>query len=228
VTEQEWFETTEATALLKHLQGRVTDRKMRLLACAACQRIWHWIPPKIQAAIARLEQIAGDYTAKAEILKLRVIGREAERVDPANAVQWAAALAGQYATEATSHSETSVSCISFAAEAVGLSAAQKDRSRISVAFDIARGREARAQCLLIRDIFGDPFHPVTFRPAWRTATVTSLAEAIYADRAFDRLPILADALEDAGCTSAEVLEHCRGPGPHARGCWVVDLVLGKS
>ena len=64
--------------------------------------------------------------------------------------------------------------------------------------------------------------------AWRTESVVGLATGIYADRAFDRLPVLADALEDAGCANADVLGHCRGPGPHARGCWVVDLLLGKT
>ena len=88
--------------------------------------------------------------------------------------------------------------------------------------------EIAIQANLLRDILGNPFRPVIFDPAWRTATVSSFAERIYADRAFADLPILADALEDAGCTSADVLEHCRRPGEHARGCWVVDLVLGKS
>jgi len=65
-------------------------------------------------------------------------------------------------------------------------------------------------------------------PAWLTPTVQSIAACIYQDRAFDRLPILADALEEAGCTNADVLLHCRQPGEHVRGCWVVDLVLGKK
>ncbi len=65
-------------------------------------------------------------------------------------------------------------------------------------------------------------------PAWLTPTVVSLADALYRDRAFDRLPILADALEEAGCTNADVLLHCRQPAEHVRGCWVVDLVLGKT
>ena len=73
-----------------------------------------------------------------------------------------------------------------------------------------------------------PVPAPTIAPAWQTATVTSLAQAIYDERAFDRLPILADALEDAGCTNADVLEHCRQTGIHARGCWVVDLLLGKE
>ena len=81
---------------------------------------------------------------------------------------------------------------------------------------------------LIHDVMGNPFRPITLDPVWRTSTVLTLADGIYADRAFDRLPILADALQDAGCENADVLEHCRGPGPHVRGCWVVDLVLGKS
>jgi hypothetical protein len=78
-----------------------------------------------------------------------------------------------------------------------------------------------------RCVFGNPFRPVTFSPSWLTPTVTALATGIYADRAFDRLPILADALQEAGCEDEQVLAHCRGDGPHARGCWVVDGVLGK-
>ena len=84
------------------------------------------------------------------------------------------------------------------------------------------------QADLARDIFGNPFRPVPFDPAWRTTAVVPLAEGIYAERAFDRLPVLADALQDAGCEDEELLGHCRGPGPHVRGCWVVDLVLGKE
>ncbi|QEL16013.1 hypothetical protein [Limnoglobus roseus] len=80
----------------------------------------------------------------------------------------------------------------------------------------------------MRCVFGNPFRPVAFSPAWRTSTAVGLAEGIYADRAFDRLLILADALQDAGCGDADILGHCRGTGPHVRGCWVVDLVLGKS
>ncbi|MCE9565688.1 MAG: hypothetical protein K8U57_27000 [Planctomycetes bacterium] len=83
--------------------------------------------------------------------------------------------------------------------------------------------------MLLRDIYGNPFHPVVIEPSWLTSTVIVLAEGIYADRAFDRMPILADALQDAGCNSNDILAHCREPnGVHVRGCWVVDLVLGKA
>jgi hypothetical protein len=82
---------------------------------------------------------------------------------------------------------------------------------------------------LLRDIFGPlPFRAVTVDPRWLTSTAVALARTIYEDRAFDRLPILADALEEAGCDNTDVLSHLRGDGPHVRGCWVLDLVLGKE
>jgi hypothetical protein len=88
--------------------------------------------------------------------------------------------------------------------------------------------ELTHQCEMIRCVAGNPFRPVTFAPSWRSETAVALASGIYAERAFDRLPILADALEEAGCDNGDVLTHCRGPGPHVRGCWVIDLVLGKN
>ncbi|MCE9561576.1 MAG: hypothetical protein K8U57_05935 [Planctomycetes bacterium] len=80
----------------------------------------------------------------------------------------------------------------------------------------------------MRDIIGNPFRPVVADPSWLTSDVIALAQGIYEDRAFDRMPILADALQDAGCDNEDVLSHCRQPGEHVRGCWAVDLILGKS
>jgi hypothetical protein len=77
-------------------------------------------------------------------------------------------------------------------------------------------------------IMGHPFRPDSFDPSWRTSTVVALATTIYQDRSFELLPILADALSDAGCDDDQILGHCRGGGEHWRGCWVVDLVLQKS
>jgi hypothetical protein len=82
---------------------------------------------------------------------------------------------------------------------------------------------------LIRDIFGNPFRPVALDPAWLTSDVVALARGVYAERAFDRMPILADALQDAGCDCEEVLNHCRdATAAHVRGCWALDLVSGKE
>jgi hypothetical protein len=85
------------------------------------------------------------------------------------------------------------------------------------------------QAKILRDIIGNPFHRIVFDPAWLTSDVTLLARGIYDTRAFERMPILADALQDAGCDNEDILTHCRDANAsHVRGCWVVDLVLGKS
>jgi hypothetical protein len=111
----------------------------------------------------------------------------------------------------------------------------RNRKLAKVSFNRARREERAAQSQLLRDVFGNPFRPVTPDPDWLTPTVVSLAQAAYDERQLPegtldpaRLSVLADALEDAGCTDAELLGHLRGPGPHIRGCWVLDLLLGKS
>jgi hypothetical protein len=88
--------------------------------------------------------------------------------------------------------------------------------------------EHREQTALVRCLFGNPFCPRPVCAAWLTREVRALADAIYADRAFDRMPVLADAVEAAGCTDADLIEDCRSGPQHARGCWVVDLLLGKG
>jgi hypothetical protein len=88
--------------------------------------------------------------------------------------------------------------------------------------------ESAVHCDIIRDIFGNPFRSVPFAPEWRTPTVLAMARQMYESRDFSPMPILADALQDAGCGSDDILIHCRRPGPHVRGCWVVDAVLSKE
>jgi hypothetical protein len=91
--------------------------------------------------------------------------------------------------------------------------------------------ESDAQIKLLWDVVGNPFRPVAIAPnslTWHSGAVPTLAQVIYEEHHFDDLPVLADALEEAGCTDSEILNHCRGPGPHVRGCWVIDLILGKS
>jgi hypothetical protein len=113
--------------------------------------------------------------------------------------------------------------VRHAAEAVGRLRSQVSRDR-----PIQDPAELASQCVLLRDVAGNPFRSNSVSPDWRTQTAVALAHQIYESRDFSAMPILADALQDAGCDSADILDHCRGPGPHARGCWVVDLVLGKA
>lgn len=81
---------------------------------------------------------------------------------------------------------------------------------------------------ILRELFGNPFHPITLSPSWLTSTVVSLANQMYDTRDFSAMSILADALQDAGCSNEEILEHCRGPGAHVRGCWACDLLTGRE
>jgi len=101
-----------------------------------------------------------------------------------------------------------------------------ERDAIMSAEDVTR--LSAYLCDLPRDIFGNPFRPVTFSPEWRSDTAVSLVRQMYDAREFSAMPILADALQDAGCDRDDILDHCRGPGPHVRGCWVCDLVMGKE
>jgi hypothetical protein len=98
---------------------------------------------------------------------------------------------------------------------------------------VAKGKlawteEREGQSSLLSDLFGNPFRPITLDSSWLTPTVKALARSIYDDRTFERLPILADELVKSGCAVPEILNHLRALGPHVRGCWVVDLVLGKG
>jgi hypothetical protein len=105
------------------------------------------------------------------------------------------------------------------------------RTAREVAYDAAWYGDAKwtlCKCQLLREIFGNPFRPATFSPSWRTNTAVSLARQMYESREFSAMPILADALQDAGCDNEDVLNHCREAGVHVRGCWVVDLLLGKG
>ncbi len=110
--------------------------------------------------------------------------------------------------------------------------AQTLGDRAEARTDRAEGQVTRSENLalarLLREQLGNPFRPFRFEDRWRTETVVALATGIEAERAFDRMPILADAIEEAGCDDEAVLRHCRGPEPHARGCWVIDLILNRE
>jgi hypothetical protein len=95
----------------------------------------------------------------------------------------------------------------------------------------AQRRENTWQAERLRDVIGNPFRSVVLDPAWlswREATVGKMAQVVYDERRFADLPILADALEDAGCTNRDILSHCRQPDEHVRACWVIDLLLGQA
>jgi len=92
----------------------------------------------------------------------------------------------------------------------------------------AKRQPGRSSSQVVREVFGNPLRTVVLDPTWRPPEIVTLARLIYDTQTFDRLPVLADALEGTGCDNADILEHCRQRGTHVRGCWVVDLLLGRE
>jgi hypothetical protein len=212
VTEEEWLASNDPYPMLHPCRKviRYCPRKGHLFAVACCRRIWHlFTDPRSRAAVETTERFIEGEVDRAELAVAAHDESFRRRGKVAASTEWAAQFT---ASENAWHAASRASNFAYVAAGDGLQP----------------GPEHTAQAHLLRDIFGNPFRPVTADPSWLTPTVTALAAAIYADRAFDRLPILADALEEAGCDHPDVLAHCRGPGPHVRGCWVVDLLLGKT
>ena len=234
MTEAEWLASSDPAAMLRHLEGCIIggeslggakfSRKLRLFACACCR-------------------LKGRKDEEVDGMEKNGFPNMEEAEAPITDLEWA--------TRWTHYSYGS-----------GSPKQHNEQPRMEV------------RAALLRDIFGNPFRPVTatevkplvarlntsvVHPAsWLTPTVLQLAQAIYDERAFDRMPILADALEEAGCypgrrceecdefsrqhvwefmichktpsimIGGEIIEHLRSPGPHVRGCWVVDLILGRS
>jgi hypothetical protein len=235
MTEAQWLRCDEPGPMLAPLRDSEGWRKLRLFRVACCRRIWSLlVDPHSRAAVEAAERFADGASGAAELraaadLALKAantLGVGAARAhDPGHAF-WVAA---QVAHGATGGPLTSLGVANHAAVAAGAAAYRVGGGL--AAERAARSAEQAAQCRLLRDLLGNPFEAVlSADAAWLVrdgAAARNLAEAIYEERAFDRLPILADALEDAGCADAAVLGHCRGGGEHVRGCWVVDLLLGK-
>jgi len=216
MNENEWLDCNSTWPMFCVLRGRVSRRKGHLFALACCLRVLRDRPYPDEAnesAMAVVQEYIENQITKTALRAARA--------------ECQARLTDHHTPE-TILRRAIFSLLHEGGYKAALDVAGWCAGVCWLESESGREIETQSQAALIRDVFGNPFRPVALDPAWRTATVTSLAEAIYAERAFDRLPILADALEDAGCTNADILDHCRGPGVHARGCWVVDLVLAKS
>ncbi|OAI54355.1 hypothetical protein AYO44_03545 [Planctomycetaceae bacterium SCGC AG-212-F19] len=223
MTEQQWLTCSKATLpVLDWLHRQGTERKFYLAGAAAVRHVWDQLPHQLfRDLIAIVERYADRQASREELSR-------AYRKADQDSVKRYFALPdqGRRLTPATRRAAAARAATFAAMPGGGWEAGT------SALVEVLRtGKRADIwpwQCAMLRDLFGNPFRPVAIHPAWSTSTVTSLAQGIYDDRAFDRMPILADALEDAGCTSTEILEHCRSGNEHVRGCWVVDLVLGKE
>jgi hypothetical protein len=216
MTEAQWLAAKHPTTLLE--SGHCADpRKHGLFGCASARRVLHFLTdPRFERGLR---------------------GREAQLDNPGNYVglrniasRAQSDLSGREAPERERRAARSVY---WACAADPRQAAEEARFAIGVdTFSthlFAVDNEEILQAEIVRDLFGNPFRPLTFEDRWRTDTVVSLASTMYEAREFSAMPILADALQDAGCDNADILAHCRDTSlTHVRGCWVVDLVLGKK
>jgi hypothetical protein len=220
VTEAEWLACTDSEKMLEFLRGRASDRQLRLLAVAYARRRFGNLAP------------------------LEVAERYADGLTDQGELGWAESEAYWYVVgnctdisgQVTDQRDWSLSAAAGdnAAQAVGVIAWGEEDARRAYE-NLGRVPEASPLPALLREFFGNPFRSVPFNPAWRTPDVSRLAASAYDQRSVPAghldpagLTVLADALEEAGCTGPDLLGHLRGPGPHVRGCWAVDLLLGKQ
>jgi hypothetical protein len=203
VTEQEWLTSSDPLQLVAHAGGGVESRKAMLFTVACFRRHWDRLPAAAQAW-GRLAESAAEGGASRQNLDDAFEGLEEALNELGPPGDFVALMDVAYALW------------------------ESDWFDLDDA-DPAWVAERKAQADLVRDVFGNPFRaaPVALDAAWRTAAVLRLAEAADAG-APDAHPVLADALEEAGCTDEAITSHLRSPGPHVRGCWAVDLILGKG
>jgi hypothetical protein len=224
MTESEWLANTHIEAMLEALEGKVSERKLRLFAVACCYRLGDLLwDAALENAIRVAEAFADNRRSKSTLVRA---WNKVEQLQPRG-------LQREYIHGAVSLAvspDPDLLIPEYVADSALFALADfPEMSRTTI--NKRRRSERTVQANLLRDIVGSPFRVISLKAAWLTfsdGVVAKLAQAIYEERAFDRLPVLADALEEAGCDKAEILEHLRGPGPHTRGCWPVDLCLGRS
>jgi hypothetical protein len=222
--EKEWLECTDPTPMLEFVRGKASDRKLRLFAVACSRRIWHLLVDKRgHKAVEVAERFADGAATKDECWTAGERAWEMEFGPERDIAGWT--LLGQDAQ--TGLDTHTCGLIAWAAASIAFDVNPWDSSAPVVGPPVWRAARG-AQVALLRDIFGNPFRPITLDPSKLSPTVTALAHAIYAERNFEAMPVLGDALEESGCNNEDILRHCRGPGEHTRGCWALDLVLGKE
>jgi hypothetical protein len=222
-----WLTCTNPWEMFEFVERRASGRKLRLFGAACCRRGWHLSSDaQHRNAIVAIECVANGTLTETEFQRVfQPVVRLWSKISPFD---------GQTSfdrmTAATRHLDGR-GAPKYAARFVAMGLAALSGVRDSPSWDAALQAEKAVQCSLLRDIIGSPFAPFEFDPAWLRgdgAVGVGLARHIEASRCFDDLPLLADALERTGCTDRTVLDHCRGPGPHVLGCWVVDALLGRE
>lgn len=229
MTEDEWVASADPTPMLESLTGALSLRKLRLFACGCCRRIWRLLcDQRSHAAVEVAERHADGFADDKQLANASAKAEQAFHSIPwePNGGESAAKLAASAVWGATAMNlEETV----FGGQPITGFANNTALQAGDAAEDQKAERAAQAE--LLRDVFGNPFRRATIDSAWlrwNDSTVVKLAQSVYEQRTFDLLPILADALENAGCDNTDILNHCRQPGEHVKGCWVIDSILGKE
>jgi hypothetical protein len=233
---EKWM-TADLREMLALAAGRVSPRKLDLFNLWCCRALRPYLTDARSRAAVRFaeDQIDRGWPDTAEAEEVRAGAKRA--LDDAS--RWARSAnrpaelrnrrvyvnAALVAQQTVAHDKPNRGALPNAQfTAYALAWANGDRTSDG---DNLRDGRFRMLETIFRDLVGNPFQPIPFNARWRTVDVLGLARAIDEDGAFDHLPILADALMDAGCWDDEIIGHCRGRGPHARGCWLIDLVLQR-
>lgn len=233
MTEQEWLACADPMPMLEYLGEKASDRKSRLFCCACCRRIWHLVKDDRSKKAVEIGEglVDGLVTLnQLDTAERRSTKAETEAGKSGSAAPYYAALAARNCIASFPDAKF-VSNYASAAVAAAEDAGSPNEGKepFSPKASCLKSLEQVAHCELLRCIFGPlPFRSIALDPAWHTPEVRAFAKTIYADRTFFHLPALADALKEAGCTNEEIMTHCRGPGPHVRGCWCLDLILDKK
>jgi hypothetical protein len=224
VTDEKWMTGKAQTQfMVLNLSDRRVPRtkagrrKLRLLACGCCRFIWDLIPDdRLREAVAVAERFAEGQASKAELVSART------------ATEGLRGITGLL-QNGPGELWVAIDMAAFVATEQALDAAIMMTATAHPLAGKLPKEEAEAYMRsLLRDVFGNIIRPVGFDSSWRTSTIITLARQMYDSRDFSAIPILADALQDAGCDNDAILTHCREPGPHVRGCWVCDLCLAKE
>ena len=229
MTEAEWMAATDPNPMLEHLWTEPGNRKLRLFGAACCRQVWgRLMHIESRQAVEAVERYADGGIDTDKLADARNLHRSCGAWKIQRNAADTVSQASFYDGSTTSSMLAAIGAAKSAAHAWTDKTEGGARSYRETSW-VPLWNEARSvQVAFVRDIFGNPFRPVAADPSWFTSTVLSLAQGIYDDRAFDHLPILADALQDEGCENPDILDHCRGPGPHVRGCFVVDILTGRK
>jgi hypothetical protein len=214
VTETDWLSCNNPFEMLSFVRDSISQRKLRLFACACCRRIWHLLPCQENRDLVAAVENFPDGPIETRDLDEAIIATSKRERDFAND-------GGFWAAKNLGRSYYKLDPLSSAVTVAVKAARCTDDARV----------EQAAQADLLRDLVPNPFRTVEMAPGWLRWYIRAVirsAQSIYDDRASGQLSKLAHSLEEAGCSDSDIISHCRGSASHFRGCWVVDLLLSKQ